>query len=80
MAIKIFIVEDEFAIAMDMELRLSKMGYEVLGNADNYNDVLSFLSSNVPDVLLMDIHIKGDKSGIDIAKELHSKYNIPNRD
>jgi len=77
MAIKIFIVEDEFAIAMDMELRLSKMGYEVLGNADNYNDVLSFLSSNVPDVLLMDIHIKGDKNGIDIAKELHSKYNIP---
>lgn len=77
MSIKVFIVEDEFAIAMDMELRLSQMGYQVLGTADNYQDLLSFLSHTLPDVLLMDIHIKGDKNGIDTAKELHKQYDIP---
>jgi DNA-binding LytR/AlgR family response regulator len=77
MAIKVFIVEDEFAIAMDIELRLSQMGYEVLGTADNYQDLLAFLSHTQPDVLLMDIHIKGDKNGIDTAQELHQQYDIP---
>lgn len=77
MKIKVFIVEDEFAIAMDMELRLSQMGYSVLGTADNYNDLFDFLSHTLPDVLLLDIHIKGEKNGIDIAKELQNKYDIP---
>ena len=77
MAIKVFIVEDEFAIAMDMELRLSQMGYQVLGTADNYQDLLGFLSHTQPDLLLMDIHIKGDKNGIETAKELHQQYDIP---
>lgn len=77
MAVKVLIVEDEFPIAMDIELRLSQMGYEVLGIADNYDDIFNFLSRLHPDVLLMDIHIKGDKSGIDAAKEILEKYNIP---
>ncbi|MCS7075154.1 MAG: response regulator [Bacteroidia bacterium] len=77
MAAKVFIVEDEFAIAMDIELKLSQMGYKVVGTADNYKDLLDFLSHTPADILLMDIHIKGDKNGIDIARELYQRRRIP---
>jgi len=73
----ILIIEDEYPIAMDIEMRLQKMGYRVIGIANNYNDALPFLLEQNIDIALMDINLSSEKSGIDLAKLIKSKFNIP---
>ncbi len=73
----ILIIEDEFSIAMDMEMRLQKMGYNVAGIATNYKDALSVLLEESIDIALLDINLNGDKTGIDIGKIIKEKFNIP---
>ncbi len=73
----ILIIEDEFSIAMDMEMRLQKMGYNVAGIATNYKDALAVLLEESIDIALLDINLNSDKSGIDIGKIIKEKFNIP---
>lgn len=73
----ILIIEDEFSIAMDMEMRLQKMGYRVVGIATNYKDALAILLEESIDIALLDINLNGDKTGIDIGKIIKEKFNIP---
>lgn len=73
----ILIIEDEFSIALDMEMRLQKMGYRVIGIANNYNDALPFLLESDIDIALLDINLNAEKSGIDLGKLIRDKFNIP---
>lgn len=73
----ILIIEDEFSIAMDMEMRLQKMGYHVAGIATNYKDALAVLLEETIDIALLDINLNSDKTGIDIGKIIKEKFNIP---
>jgi DNA-binding LytR/AlgR family response regulator len=73
----ILIIEDEYPIAMDMEMRLQKMGYNVVAIANTYKDALSSLHEVAPDIVLLDINLNSDKSGIDIAEIINSKFKIP---
>lgn len=76
--VKILIVEDESIVAMDIKQSLEKMGHEVLGIASTGVKALEFLSKNVkPDLILMDIMIKGDMTGIDIADHVNKHHKIP---
>ncbi len=75
--IKVLIVEDEFTIALDLEERLKQMGFEVAGIAGNYDKALSLLLEKEPDIALLDINLGKGKSGIDIAKIIDEKFNIP---
>lgn len=77
MSDKVLIVEDEFSIALDLELSLSKMGFEVIGIAESFEKCQEILKNQVPDVLLMDIHIKGELSGIETAKWVNRNYSLP---
>ncbi|MBN2728475.1 MAG: response regulator [Bacteroidales bacterium] len=74
---KILILEDEFSIAMDIEMRLQKMDYEVIGIAHSYNDALPFLLEEEPDICLLDINLNSEKSGIDLGKLILEKFNVP---
>jgi len=74
---KIMIVEDEFILAMKMESNLSGMGYETCGLAATGEDAIKNAEQEKPDVVLMDIILKGEMSGIDAAVEIHSRYGIP---
>lgn len=74
---KILIVEDEWIIANDIEMSLKKLGYNVIGNATSGEDVLKILSSEIPDLVLMDIVLPGEKDGIEFATEIKKKYQIP---
>lgn len=74
---KILIVEDEYSIAMDIETRLIRMGYEVIGIADSFQEALQIVQSDEPDLILMDIHINGDKNGIESAELLTEICNAP---
>lgn len=76
-ATKVLIVEDEPAIAQDIAAILSSNGYNVVGVAHSSTRAMDFLANRKPDIALLDISIKGDKNGIDIAHIINDKYNIP---
>lgn len=77
-AIKILIAEDESIIAMDMKITLNHLGYSVAGVVDSGDDILSFVKNNTTDIILMDVRLKGEMSGIDAAKNLYKEgYTIP---
>ncbi len=74
---KILLVEDEAIVAMDMELILKENGYAVCGTADNGADAIALARSKKPDLILMDIVIKGKMDGVDTAKWISHGLNIP---
>ncbi len=75
--IKILIVEDEFTIAMDLEARLSQLGFEPVGIASDYQKALSLLAEHEVDIALLDINLGSGKSGIDLAKIINKRFHIP---
>ncbi|MDI9882346.1 sigma-54-dependent transcriptional regulator [Flectobacillus longus] len=73
---KILIVEDEFIVAYDLKLMLTKGGYLVTGIASSVERALQYIEEKKPDWVLIDIILKGNLTGIDLAQILH-KRNIP---
>jgi DNA-binding LytR/AlgR family response regulator len=73
----ILIVEDELDLGQNIRELLKYLGYTVSGIIDNGKDVLDFLKENTPDLILMDIQIKGDLDGITLCKKIKSIYDIP---
>ena len=75
--IKILVVEDEGVIAMNVKMALMRNGYEVLPIAMSAETALIMTAQYHPDLVLMDIRIRGDKDGIDTATLMSEHYNIP---
>lgn len=73
---KILIVEDEFIVANDLKMILVKSGYEVCGIAASVEEARILIDSKKPNWVLLDIILKGNLTGIDLAWELEKK-NIP---
>lgn len=74
---KILIVEDEGIVALDLQDQLEFMGYQVVGIADTAKSALRMAAKESPDLVLMDIVIKGERDGIDIARQIHDLFGIP---
>ena len=75
--IQVLIVEDEFIIADYIQGCLLNLGYEVVGICTNYEDAVAALQNYQPDIAIIDIGIKGDKNGIDIANYISDNLHIP---
>ena len=73
---KILIVEDEFIVAHDLQVLLEKSGFEVCGIAASVAKAMSIIETHTPGLVLLDIYLKGDLTGIDLAKNLF-KLHIP---
>ncbi len=74
--IKILIVEDESIIALNLKETLIELGYEPCGIAPNKCKTIALLEKGIqPDLILMDIYLKGPTTGIELAKEL--KITMP---
>lgn len=74
--IKILIVEDESIIALNLKETLIELGYEPCGIAPNRCKTIALLEKGIqPDLILMDIYLKGPTTGIELAKEL--KITMP---
>ncbi len=73
----IFIVEDDDIITKVIDWRLNNLGYSVCGKASTGADALNFLKTETPDIILMDINIKGGMDGIETAKKIKELYLIP---
>lgn len=74
---KILIVEDELIIAEDISMKLQSLGYEVLECCVDYEEAIACLQEETPDLALLDINLNEELSGIDIARFIRKKYNIP---
>ena len=74
---EILIVEDEMIIAANISMQLSNLGYDVIGIIPRAEEVLNFIQQHQPDIILMDINLKGELDGIDIVHLIHKNYKIP---
>ena len=75
--VKILIVEDEMIIAANISLQLSSLGYEVTGIIPRGEEALISIKQNQPDMLLMDISLKGEIDGIETVQIMQNDYDIP---
>ncbi len=74
---KILIVEDEEELASNIAEILTGLDYQVAAIVDNAQSAMEFLDGNLVDLVLMDILIKGDVDGIDLAYQIREKYDVP---
>ena len=77
MPFKILIVEDQELYAEQLEMLIDKLDYEHMGTVNNSTDALSIVLSDLPDLILMDIHIEGSHDGIELANIIHKSHPIP---
>ncbi len=75
--LNIFIVEDESIVAKDIQNSLTKLGYNVVGFANNGKDAIEKITEMMPDLILMDIMIKGPLTGIEVSEKIKEKMNVP---
>ena len=75
--LRVLIVEDEVLIAQDLKRKLIRLGHEVLGVIYNSNHVTDAIVAKTPDLILLDIHIKGERNGIEMAHLINAHYQIP---
>lgn len=74
---KILIVEDEMIIGANISLQLSKLGYEVTGIVSRGEEAIAHLKENRPDIVLMDIQLKGTMDGIETASKMQIEADVP---
>jgi CheY-like chemotaxis protein len=73
---QILIVEDEVITAMELRSRLENAGYTVSAIVSSAEDAIAGLSSYRPDLVLMDIRLRGDMDGIQAAEAIRRRYDI----
>ena len=75
--IRILIVEDNVIIADDMQSMLEEIGYEIVDNVIVYEQAEEVLKTQEVDLVLIDIILASDKTGIDLGKHIRENYDIP---
>lgn len=76
--IRVLVVDDDELIAADVKDKLETLGrYYVCSMASTGRDAVEEAKFCTPDIVLMDIVLKGDMDGIEAAREIQSKFNIP---
>ncbi len=74
---KVLIVEDEALIAFDISMTLQQFGYTVVSIVATAEDSIKAVQELKPDVVIMDILLKGKTDGIDAAEKIKNEYKIP---
>ena len=72
----VLVVEDEYMVANELRLILQQANYRVCGHAFSVTKALELLQQERPDMVLLDIYLQGEQTGIDLARYL-SQVNIP---
>jgi len=74
---KILIVEDELLVAEDISFRLKSLGYQITDIVISGQEAIDSVKKEIPDLILMDIMLKGDLDGIQTHEIINKSYNIP---
>ncbi|MGZ4916763.1 MAG: ATP-binding response regulator [Halobacteriota archaeon] len=75
--IRIVLVELDPNSAHDIQSRLQRVSYDIVATTATVDDVITRGNELKPDLILMDIRMKGDRSSIDAAREIKERHNIP---
>lgn len=75
--VKILVVEDESIISKDIQHSLKHLGYAIAGSATTGEKAIELVNEKKPDLVLMDIMLKGDMSGIEAAEIIKQTHSIP---
>ena len=73
---KILIIEDEIIIAEYLKQRLEDLGY-IVGITNKGEDAITIIGETIPDHIIMDIKLKEESDGINMAQIIHNVHNIP---
>ncbi len=73
----VLIVEDEGILAIELKETLEKLGYNVLATASTGGETIELAAMHRPDLILMDIVLKGDMDGIEAANKIRSNLKVP---
>ncbi len=74
---KIVVVEDQRIVAKDIAKRLKDLGYLVLATVASGEEAIKKVAENQPDLVLMDIQLKGEIDGIETAEQIRTDFDIP---
>ncbi|MBW4538222.1 MAG: response regulator [Myxacorys chilensis ATA2-1-KO14] len=74
---RILVVEDERVVARDIEKRLKKLGYVVPASVASGEEAINKVAELRPDLVLMDIRLKGQMDGIEAAEQIRADFDTP---
>ena len=74
---RILIVEDQRLIAADLENTLKRLGYVVVGNVSSGEDAISTSDQVRPELVLMDVRLRGEMDGIHAAEIIRDRFDVP---
>jgi len=74
---RLLIVEDDMIVATYLQETLIRLGYSVVGIAESGDQALTQIAAFIPDLILMDVQIKGEFDGIETAKRVPGHLDIP---
>ena len=74
---RVFLIEDELLVLEDLKERLIQHNYEVVGTACSGNEAIDKIVSSNPDLVIIDVRIKGELDGIEVAIVIQSHFDCP---
>jgi two-component system, sensor histidine kinase len=77
MSARILIVEDETIVQFDLQQRLERMGYSVVGLASRGDEAVAKAVELKPDLVLMDVRLDGPMDGIEAARQIRARQGTP---
>lgn len=75
--VRVLVVEDDMIIAANVSLQLTNLGYDVTGIETRGEEAIVHAQVNTPDIILMDVNLKGRLDGIETASKIQENNNIP---
>jgi DNA-binding LytR/AlgR family response regulator len=75
--INVLVVEDEIIVSKDIQNSLKRLGYTIVGSAASGEKAIEAALKENPDIILMDIMLKGEMNGIEAAEKIKEKLNVP---
>ena len=76
-ATEIMVVEDERIVARNLQNELEGLGYKVPAIASSGKEALEKIEDTLPDLVLMDIVLKGDMDGVEVSDQIRDRFDIP---
>ncbi len=74
---RVMIVEDDMVLSMVAKRFVQNMGHEIVATVNNGETAISAFNSKSPDIILMDVRLKGEWSGIDTMQKIRERSSVP---
>ena len=74
---QILVIEDEPVVALDLQQSLLELGHSVTGIGASFEEAMQLVAQTQPSMVFMDIHIDGDRDGIETCREIYQRWKLP---